>query len=105
MARRWDRAVEALCGLAPAWSVALRVPSILALERLYRWDGHVSLHELGLPDAPLLLAKYQAVICNLYYLGHILCIVMLGLPLQRLVRLYLCVLTAGLLYAGHHISR
>lgn len=105
MARRWARAVEALCGLAPAWSVALRVPSILALERLYRWDGHVSLHELGLPDAPLLLAKYQSVICNLYYLGHILCIVMLGLPLQRLVRLYLCVLTAGLLYAGHHISR
>uniref|UniRef100_UPI00358E6BC6 RING finger protein 145-like n=1 Tax=Myxine glutinosa TaxID=7769 RepID=UPI00358E6BC6 len=93
----WER-------LQAVGNVVLRVPSILVLERLYRWDGKEYLDLLGLQDEQL-LAKYQSVVCNLFYLGHILSIVALSLPLQRLVKLYVCVLTAALLFTGHHISR
>lgn len=41
----------------------------------------------------------------LFVTGYILSVVLLTLPRQHLVRLYLYFLTALLLYAGHQISR
>lgn len=39
------------------------------------------------------------------YAGYILSLVLLTLPRQHLVKLYLYVLTALLLFAGHQVSR
>lgn len=40
-----------------------------------------------------------------YFTGYILSLVLLTLPRQHLVKLYLYVLTALLLFAGHQVSR
>ncbi|KPP63936.1 RING finger protein 145-like [Scleropages formosus] len=52
-----------------------------------------------------MLFKYKYVVWNVYYLGHLASVVVLALPLRHIVRLYLYVLTALLLYVGHQISR
>ncbi|XP_075787237.1 LOW QUALITY PROTEIN: RING finger protein 145-like [Pelodiscus sinensis] len=84
-------------------NVALRVPSIVVLDLLYRWDVQAfaellrpQLEEASLRRRALWLA---------YYLGHVLCAVVLLLPLRALVRLYLYSLTLLLLFVGHQTAR
>ncbi|KAL4659773.1 RING finger protein 145-like [Arapaima gigas] len=87
-------------------NVGLRVPSILLLEVLYRWDVSSFFQKIqrsSLNNNPLFQYKYLAL--YLHYVGYILSLVLLTLPRQHLVRLYLYVLTALLLFAGHQISR
>ncbi|XP_068017466.1 RING finger protein 145 [Melanerpes formicivorus] len=87
-------------------NVALRVPSIMLLDVLYRWDVSSFFQQIqrsSLHNNPLFQYKYLAL--NMHYVGYILSVVLLTLPRQHLVRLYLYFLTALLLYAGHQISR
>uniref|UniRef100_A0A3B1KLV5 RING finger protein 145 n=1 Tax=Astyanax mexicanus TaxID=7994 RepID=A0A3B1KLV5_ASTMX len=87
-------------------NVGLRVPSIMLLEVLYRWDVSSFFQKIqrsSLNNNPLFQYKYLAL--YLHYVGYILSLVLLTLPRQHLVRLYLYVLTALLLYAGHQLSR
>ncbi|XP_065730395.1 RING finger protein 145 [Phocoena phocoena] len=87
-------------------NVALRVPSIMLLDVLYRWDVSSFFQQIqrsSLNNNPLFQYKYLAL--NMHYVGYILSVVLLTLPRQHLVQLYLYVLTALLLYAGHQISR
>ncbi|XP_032929185.1 RING finger protein 145 [Catharus ustulatus] len=87
-------------------NVALRVPSIMLLDVLYRWDVSSFFQQIqrsSLHNNPLFQYKYLAL--NMHYVGYILSVVLLTLPRQHLVQLYLYFLTALLLYAGHQISR
>uniref|UniRef100_A0A3B1KCU4 RING finger protein 145 n=1 Tax=Astyanax mexicanus TaxID=7994 RepID=A0A3B1KCU4_ASTMX len=87
-------------------NVGLRVPSIMLLEVLYRWDVSSFFQKIqrsSLNNNPLFQYKYLAL--YLHYVGYILSLILLTLPRQRLVQLYLYVLTALLLFAGHQISR
>ncbi|XP_036702218.1 RING finger protein 145 isoform X3 [Balaenoptera musculus] len=87
-------------------NVALRVPSIMLLDVLYRWDVSSFFQQIqrsSLNNNPLFQYKYLAL--NMHYVGYILSVVLLTLPRQHLVQLYLYFLTALLLYAGHQISR
>ncbi|XP_048851340.1 RING finger protein 145-like [Brienomyrus brachyistius] len=87
-------------------NVGLRVPSIMLLEVLYRWDVSSFFQKIqrsSLSNNPLFQYKYLAL--YLHYVGYILSLVLLTLPRQHLVRLYLYVLTALLLFAGHQVSR
>ncbi|XP_028840466.1 RING finger protein 145 [Denticeps clupeoides] len=87
-------------------NVGLRVPSIMLLEVLYRWDVSSFFQKIqrsSLSNNPLFQYKYLAL--YLHYVGYILSLVLLTLPRQHLVQLYLYVLTALLLYAGHQVSR
>ncbi|XP_023609845.1 RING finger protein 145 isoform X1 [Myotis lucifugus] len=87
-------------------NVALRVPSIMLLDVLYRWDVSSFFQQIqrsSLNNNPLFQYKYLAL--NMHYVGYILSVVLLTLPRQYLVQLYLYFLTALLLYAGHQISR
>ncbi|XP_066502166.1 RING finger protein 145 [Hoplias malabaricus] len=87
-------------------NVGLRVPSIMLLEVLYRWDVSSFFQKVqrsSLNNNPLFQYKYLAL--YLHYVGYILSLVLLTLPRQHLVRLYLYVLTALLLFAGHQLSR
>uniref|UniRef100_A0A671FUW8 RING finger protein 145 n=1 Tax=Rhinolophus ferrumequinum TaxID=59479 RepID=A0A671FUW8_RHIFE len=87
-------------------NVALRVPSIMLLDVLYRWDVSSFFQQIqrsSLSNNPLFQYKYLAL--NMHYVGYILSVVLLTLPRQHLVQLYLYFLTALLLYAGHQISR
>ncbi|XP_067084944.1 RING finger protein 145-like isoform X2 [Osmerus mordax] len=87
-------------------NVGLRVPSIMLLEVLYRWDVSSFFQKIqrsSLNNNPLFQYKYLAL--YLHYVGYILSLVLLTLPRQHLVRLYLYVLTALLLFAGHQVSR
>ncbi|KAK1787992.1 hypothetical protein P4O66_016466, partial [Electrophorus voltai] len=87
-------------------NVGLRVPSIMLLEVLYRWDVSSFFQKIqrsSLNNNPLFQYKYLAL--YLHYVGYILSLVLLTLPRQHLVRLYLYVLTALLLFAGHQLSR
>ncbi|XP_051956543.1 RING finger protein 145-like [Xyrauchen texanus] len=87
-------------------NVGLRIPSILLLEVLYRWDVSSFFQKIqrsSLNNNPLFQYKYIAL--YLHYVGYILSLVLLTLPRQRLVQLYLYVLTALLLFAGHQLSR
>ncbi|CAK6446291.1 unnamed protein product [Pipistrellus nathusii] len=87
-------------------NVALRVPSIMLLDVLYRWDVSSFFQQIqrsSLNHNPLFQYKYLAL--NMHYVGYILSVVLLTLPRQYLVQLYLYFLTALLLYAGHQISR
>ncbi|XP_016310378.1 RING finger protein 145-like isoform X1 [Sinocyclocheilus anshuiensis] len=117
-------------------NVGLRVPSIMLLEVLYRWDVSSFFQKIqrsSLNNNPLFQYKYLAlylhyvgatspVLVVLQYpqdpllnggwspstvapTGYILSLVLLTLPRQHLVQLYLYVLTALLLFAGHQISR
>ncbi|XP_064208057.1 RING finger protein 145-like isoform X2 [Anguilla rostrata] len=59
---------------------------------------------MSTPSVPALyLTVYLAL--YLHYVGYILSLVLLTLPRQHLVQLYLYVLTALLLFAGHQVSR
>ncbi|XP_062867727.1 RING finger protein 145 [Trichomycterus rosablanca] len=95
----WER-VEAVL------NVGLRVPSIMLLEVLYRWDVSSFFQKIqrsSLSNNPLFQYKYLAL--YLHYVGYILSLVLLTLPRQHLMRLYLYVLTALLLFGGHQLSR
>ncbi|XP_030626949.1 RING finger protein 145 [Chanos chanos] len=85
-------------------NIALRVPSIFALDILYKCDIESFTDHLRARSEDMLF-KYKYVIWNMYYLGHVVSIVVLMLPLGHIVQLYLHVLTALLLYMGHQISR
>ncbi len=50
------------------------------------------------------LSLFTYCMCD-YLAGYILSLVLLTLPRQHLVKLYLYVLTALLLFAGHQVSR
>ncbi|XP_030216890.1 RING finger protein 145 isoform X3 [Gadus morhua] len=87
-------------------NVGLRVPSIMLLDVLYRWDVSSFFQKIqrsSLSNNPLFQYKYLAL--YLHYVGYILSLVLLTLPRQHLVKLYLYVVTALLLYAGHQVSR
>ncbi|KAI4813731.1 hypothetical protein KUCAC02_002962 [Chaenocephalus aceratus] len=87
-------------------NVGLRVPSIVLLDVLYRWDVSSFFQKIqrsSLSNNPLFQYKYLAL--YLHYVGYILSLVLLTLPRQHLVKLYLYVLTALLLFAGHQVSR
>ncbi|KAF7663514.1 hypothetical protein LDENG_00207870 [Lucifuga dentata] len=87
-------------------NVGLRVPSIMLLDVLYRWDVSSFFQKIqrsSLNNNPLFQYKYLAL--YLHYVGYILSLVLLTLPRQHLVKLYLYVLTALLLFAGHQVSR
>ncbi|XP_059673823.1 RING finger protein 145-like [Gavia stellata] len=85
-------------------NVALRVPGLALLDLLYRWDA-AALGDLLRPrrgDPPLLRPP---ALRGAYCLGHVLCVVVLMLPVRSLVKLYLHLLTALLLGAGHTAAR
>uniref|UniRef100_A0A8C8EJG2 RING finger protein 145 n=1 Tax=Oncorhynchus tshawytscha TaxID=74940 RepID=A0A8C8EJG2_ONCTS len=84
-------------------NVGLRVPSIMLLEILYRWDVSSFFQKIqrsSLNNNPLFQYKYLAL--YLHYVGYILSLVLLTLPRQHLVKLYLYVLTALLLFTYIH---
>uniref|UniRef100_A0A673A2M4 RING finger protein 145 n=1 Tax=Sphaeramia orbicularis TaxID=375764 RepID=A0A673A2M4_9TELE len=86
-------------------NVGLRVPSIMLLDVLYRWDVSSFFQKIqrsSLSNNPLFQYKYLAL--YLHYVGQCI-LVLLTLPRQHLVKLYLYVLTALLLFAGHQVSR
>ncbi|XP_023646926.1 RING finger protein 145-like [Paramormyrops kingsleyae] len=85
-------------------NVALRVPSILVLDLLYKCDMDSFTEHLRARNEDMLF-KYKYVVWNMYYVGHLISVVLLALPLRHIVGLYLYVLTALLLYMGHQISR
>uniref|UniRef100_A0A6Q2XNI9 Zmp:0000000662 n=1 Tax=Esox lucius TaxID=8010 RepID=A0A6Q2XNI9_ESOLU len=85
-------------------NIALRVPSILVLDLLYKCDIDSFTEHLRAKNEDMLF-KYKYVIWNLYYLGHLVNVVVLVLPLRHIVKLYLHILTALLLYVGHQISK
>ncbi|KAM9341071.1 RING finger protein 145 [Symphorus nematophorus] len=85
-------------------NVALRVPSILVLDLLYKCDIEGLTEHLKAKNEDMLF-KYKYVIWNMYYLGHLINMVVLVLPLRHIVTLYLHILAALLLYVGHQISK
>lgn len=85
-------------------NVALRVPSILVLDLLYKCDIEGLTEHLKAKNEDMLF-KYKYVIWNMYYLGHLVNVVLLVLPLRHIVTLYLHILAALLLYMGHQISK
>lgn len=85
-------------------NVALRVPSILVLDLLYKCDIEGLTDHLKAKNEDMLF-KYKYVIWNMYYLGHLINVVVLVLPLRHIVTLYLHILAALLLYMGHQISK
>ncbi|NWS46747.1 RN145 protein, partial [Probosciger aterrimus] len=85
-------------------NVALRVPGLVLLDLLYRWDA-AALGELLRPrrgDPPLLRAP---ALRGAHCMGHVVSLVLLLLPLRSLVKLYLHLLTGLLLSAGHALAR
>nr|XP_042701371.1 collagen alpha-2(I) chain-like isoform X2 [Chrysemys picta bellii] len=84
-------------------NVVLRVPSIVLLDLLYRWDVQ-AFAELLRPKQEEALWRRRA-LWHGYYLGHVLCVVVLLLPVRSLVRLYLYGLTLLLLFVGHQTAR
>ncbi|KAM3594799.1 uncharacterized protein V6R79_014393 [Siganus canaliculatus] len=85
-------------------NVALRVPSILVLDLLYKCDIEGLTDHLKAKNEDMLF-KYKYVIWNMYYIGHLINVVVLVLPLRHIVTLYLHVLAVLLLYMGHQISK
>uniref|UniRef100_A0A8C6LIQ6 RING finger protein 145 n=1 Tax=Nothobranchius furzeri TaxID=105023 RepID=A0A8C6LIQ6_NOTFU len=85
-------------------NIALRVPSILVLDLLYKCDIEGFTENLKAKNEDMLF-KYKYVIWNMYYLGHLINVVVLILPLRHIVTLYLHILAALLLYMGHQISK
>ncbi|XP_042357141.1 RING finger protein 145 [Plectropomus leopardus] len=85
-------------------NVALRVPSILLLDLLYKCDIEGLTEHLKAKNEDMLF-KYKYVIWNMYYIGHLINLVVLVLPLRHIVTLYLHILAALLLYMGHQISK
>ncbi|KAM6961103.1 RING finger protein 145, partial [Aplochiton taeniatus] len=85
-------------------NVALRVPSILVLDMLYKCDIERVTVQLQAKNEDMLF-KYKYVIWNMYYIGHLVNFVVLVLPLRHIVTLYLHILAALLLYVGQQISK
>lgn len=85
-------------------NVALRVPSILMLDLLYKCDIEGLTEHLKARNEGMLF-KYKYVIWNMYYLGHLINMVVLVLPLRHIVTLYLHILATLLLYMMHLISK
>ncbi|XP_055486790.1 LOW QUALITY PROTEIN: RING finger protein 145-like, partial [Leucoraja erinacea] len=85
-------------------NVALRVPSLMLLDLLYKWDVSHFAEQIRARNEEMLL-KYKYVLWNVYYLGHLLAMVVLVLPLQHLVKIYVYLLTGLLLYVGHQTCR
>uniref|UniRef100_A0A672HU43 RING finger protein 145 n=1 Tax=Salarias fasciatus TaxID=181472 RepID=A0A672HU43_SALFA len=85
-------------------NVALRVPNILVLDLLYKCDIDSLTVHLKAKNEDMLF-KYKYVLWNMYYLGHLINLVVLVLPLRHIVTLYLHILAALLLYMGHQISK
>uniref|UniRef100_A0A673CHB6 RING finger protein 145 n=1 Tax=Sphaeramia orbicularis TaxID=375764 RepID=A0A673CHB6_9TELE len=96
--------VSAMPRLEELANVALRVPSILVLDLLYKCDIEGLTEHLKAKNEDMLF-KYKYVIWNMYYLGHLVNVVVLVLPLRHIVTLYLHILAALLLYMGHQISK
>ncbi|KAM4810435.1 RING finger protein 145-like [Rhinophrynus dorsalis] len=84
-------------------NVILRVPSIVLLDLLYRWDIE-GFTQLNHPTYRTSFFKSEY-LWNVYYLAHLLCAVLLMLPLRYLVKIYLYLLTALLLYVAHQTTR
>ncbi|XP_053314026.1 RING finger protein 145-like [Spea bombifrons] len=92
-----------MAGLESVANVILRVPSIVLLDLLYRWDVEGSAHlRWPLYGTTFLKSDY---LWNVYYLGHLGCAVLFLLPLRYLVRIYLHLLTALLLHVAHQTAR
>ncbi|KAM4723279.1 RING finger protein 145 isoform 2-T2 [Anableps anableps] len=85
-------------------NIALRVPSILVLDLLYKCDIEGLTENLKAKNEDMLF-KYKYVIWNMFYLAHLINLVVLILPLRHIVTLYLHILVALLLYMGHQISK
>ncbi|XP_072112855.1 RING finger protein 145-like [Mobula birostris] len=85
-------------------NVALRLPTLVVLNLLYKWDVGLFAEQIRARNEEMLI-KYKYVLWNVYYLGHFLSVVVLVLPLQHLVKFYLYLLTALLLYVGHRTCR
>uniref|UniRef100_A0A146UZR3 RING finger protein 145 n=1 Tax=Fundulus heteroclitus TaxID=8078 RepID=A0A146UZR3_FUNHE len=85
-------------------NIALRVPSILLLDLLYKCDVEGLTENLKAKNEDMLF-KYKYVIWNMFYIAHLINLVVLILPLRHIVTLYLHVLVALLLYMGHQISK
>ncbi|XP_069062037.1 RING finger protein 145-like isoform X1 [Pleurodeles waltl] len=104
-------------------NVLLRVPGLALLDLLYRWDVQSYQGSLRGRRPPLLQARSA---WALYYLGealsagwglrsaggrhdtsagHVMCVVLLMLPVRYLVKLYVYLLTLMLLYVGHQTAR
>ncbi|XP_053258110.1 RING finger protein 145-like [Podarcis raffonei] len=86
-------------------NVALRVPSIALLDLLYRWDVQAFAELLLHPRRPEGTYLWRHHLWNAYYAGHLVCVVVLLLPVRMLVKLYLYILTALLLYVSHQTAR
>ncbi|XP_061700395.1 RING finger protein 145 isoform X2 [Syngnathoides biaculeatus] len=85
-------------------NVALRVPCILVLDMLYKYDI-VALTEHLRAKNEHMFCKYRWVICDMFYIGQLLISVLLVLPLRHIVSVYLHVLAAMLLFVGHQLSK
>ncbi|XP_072262808.1 RING finger protein 145-like [Pyxicephalus adspersus] len=85
-------------------NVALRVPPIVLLDLLYRWDVEEFKGEFSHP-AYNTSSFYSYLLCNVYYLAHVVCTLLVILPLRHLVNIYLYLLTALLLYVAHQTVR
>ncbi|XP_060103411.1 RING finger protein 145-like [Heteronotia binoei] len=86
-------------------TVALRVPGLVLLDLLYRWDVQTFAQLLQPRRAPEAALPRPQHLWHLYYAGHLVCVVVLLLPVRTLVKLYLYVLTMLLLYVGHQTAR
>ncbi|KAM9329467.1 RING finger protein 145-like [Gastrophryne carolinensis] len=81
-------------------NVVLRVPYVLLLDLLYRWDvGETPHPAYGVPSL------HPDLLWGLYCLAHVVCVALMLLPLRHLVDVYLYLLTALLLYVAHHTTR
>ncbi|XP_014349726.2 RING finger protein 145 [Latimeria chalumnae] len=85
-------------------NIVLRVPSLILLNLLYNVDVQVLIQQLR-ARSEWMLFKYKFLFWNLYCGAYAFSLVVLLLPVRYLVRLYLCILTALLLYVGHQTSR
>ncbi|XP_026546415.1 RING finger protein 145-like isoform X1 [Notechis scutatus] len=83
-------------------NVVLRVPPVVLLDLLYRWDVR-AFADAGRPLADQLQLR-GARLWSLYYAGHLLCLMVLVLPLLSLVQLYLHLLALLLLYLSHPVA-
>nr|XP_049597203.1 RING finger protein 145 isoform X2 [Syngnathus scovelli] len=85
-------------------NVALRVPSILVLDLFYKYDIVALMEQLRVKNEHV-FSKYRWLVCDTFYLGHLLMLVLLLLPLRHIVSVYLHVLAAMLLFVGHQIAK
>ncbi|XP_034262533.1 collagen alpha-1(I) chain-like isoform X2 [Pantherophis guttatus] len=84
-------------------NVVLRVPPVVLLDLLYRWDVQ-AFADTGRPLAERLPLLRGGRLWSLCYAGHLLCLMVLVLPLLSLVQLYLQLLALLLLYLSHQVA-